>query len=159
MNIIELYKKAGLKDEGVLFLINEGHITNEKFLVYINDLLSSGEIADLYNEDDKMAIVNAVRGRVKAEGRSDTPDDCWAFFIEKIQRNLHVTLCFSPVGDTFRTRARRFRRLNPCAPRKTHEDPMQASAVRADAAHTAPAVLPMQAPIGAEIVGIDGTER
>ena len=32
---------------------------------------------------------------------------------------------------------------------------MQASAVRADAAHTAPAVLPMQAPIGAEIVGID----
>lgn len=25
-----------------------------------------------------------------------------------MRKNLHVTLCFSPVGDTFRTRARRF---------------------------------------------------
>jgi dynein heavy chain len=51
-------------------LINEGHITNEQFLVYINDLLSSGEVADLYTEDDKMNIVNLVRPKVKAEGQA-----------------------------------------------------------------------------------------
>lgn len=31
-----------------MFLFTEGQITNERFLVYINDLLSSGEIAELY---------------------------------------------------------------------------------------------------------------
>jgi dynein heavy chain len=113
-DLIELYKKTGLKDEGILFLINDGHITNEQFLVYINDLLASGEVADLYNEDDKMNIINAIRPKVKAEGRSDTLDDCWAYFIEKVQKNLHVTLCFSPVGDLFRTRARRFPGLVNC---------------------------------------------
>ena len=42
------FMKAGVKDEGIMFLFTEGQITNERFLVYINDLLSSGEIADLF---------------------------------------------------------------------------------------------------------------
>lgn len=37
-----MYSKAGVKDEGVLFLFTDGQITNEKFLVFINDLLASG---------------------------------------------------------------------------------------------------------------------
>ena len=31
-----------------------------------------------------------------------------AFFINKVKRNLHMGLCFSPVGDQFRFRARQF---------------------------------------------------
>lgn len=53
-------------------------------MVYINDLLSSGEVADLYTEDDKMNIINLIRPKVKSEGRSDTLDDCWAYYIEKV---------------------------------------------------------------------------
>jgi dynein heavy chain len=56
----------------------------------MNDLLSSGEIADLYTEDDKMNIVNLIRPKVKADGRSDTPDECWTWYIEKVTTNLHV---------------------------------------------------------------------
>ena len=52
-DLVSLYNKTGLKDEGVLFLISDGHITDERFLVYINDLLSSGEVSDLFTEDDK----------------------------------------------------------------------------------------------------------
>ena len=37
-----LYQKAGQKEEDMLFLFTEGQITNERFLVYINDLLASG---------------------------------------------------------------------------------------------------------------------
>lgn len=107
-DLIDLYKKTGEKDYGIMFLITDSHITNERFLVYINDLLSSGEIADLYNEEDKLNIINAVRPKVKMEGGDVTPDGVWAWFINRVRKNLHVTLCFSPVGDTFRTRARRF---------------------------------------------------
>ena len=64
-DLLTLYQKSGIKDEGILFLINDGHITNERFLVFINDLLSSGEVADLYTEEDKMNIINIVRPKVK----------------------------------------------------------------------------------------------
>jgi len=71
-------------------------------------------VADLYTEDEKTVIINSVRPKVKAIGKGDTPDDCWNYFIGKVKANLHVTLCFSPVGDVFRTRARRFPALVNC---------------------------------------------
>ena len=37
-----LYQKTGVKEDDYLFMFTEGQITNEKFLVYINDLLASG---------------------------------------------------------------------------------------------------------------------
>ena len=108
-DIMDLYKKTGLKDEGICFLVNDSHITNERFLVYINDILSSGEVADLYNEDDRINIINSIRPKAKAEGKpTNTVDEVWSFFIDKVKQNLHVTLCFSPIADTFRTRARQF---------------------------------------------------
>lgn len=54
-------------------------------MVYINDLLSSGEVADLYTEEDKMNIINTVRPKVKSLGTGDSPDDCWAYFIGKVK--------------------------------------------------------------------------
>ncbi|CAD7974700.1 unnamed protein product [Amoebophrya sp. A25] len=109
-----MYQKAGVKDEGVMFLFTDGQITNEKFLVYINDLLSSGEIADLYAAEDKDVIRNAVRSGCKAEGIPDTPDNLWTFFISRIKKNLHMSLCFSPVGEAMRNRARKFPGLVNC---------------------------------------------
>jgi dynein heavy chain len=67
---------AGCKDEGICFLFTEGQITNEKFLVSLNDLLSSGEIADLFAEEDIDGIVNTVRSAVKGEGIPDTKENC-----------------------------------------------------------------------------------
>ena len=48
-----MYNSAGVKLEGVMFLLTDQQIVNEKFMVYINDLLSSGNIPDLYNKDEK----------------------------------------------------------------------------------------------------------
>jgi len=50
-------------------------------LVYINDLLASGEIAELYTTDEKEVIINAVRSKVKGDGIPDTRENCWAWFI------------------------------------------------------------------------------
>lgn len=109
-----MYTKAGVKDEGVLFLFTDGQITNEKFLVFINDLLASGDIADLYASDEKDAIRNSVRSGCKASGITDTPENLWSFFICRIRKNLHMSLCFSPVGDLMRNRARKFPALVNC---------------------------------------------
>ena len=109
------FMKCGTKDEGILFLFTEGQITNERFLVYINDLLSSGEIADLFQAEDVDGIVNAVRPAVKSEGMLDSKDNCWKFFIDRIKKNLHMSLCFSPVGDAFRNRAKKFPAIINCS--------------------------------------------
>lgn len=110
----EMYNKSGVKDEGVLFLFTEGQITNEKFLVYINDLLSSGEIPDLYAAEDKDGIVNNVRPAVKGAGLLDNRENCWNFFISRVKKNLHMSICFSPVGESFRSRARKFPAIVNC---------------------------------------------
>jgi dynein heavy chain len=109
-----MYMKSGVKDEGIMFLFTEGQITDERFLVFINDLLSTGEIADLFQAEDKDGIVNNVRPAVKGEGLIDNKDNCWAFFLGRVKKNLHMALCFSPVGDAFRQRSRKFPALVNC---------------------------------------------
>lgn len=109
-----MYNRAGVKDEGLMFLFNEGQITNERFLVSLNDLLSSGEISDLFTDEDLEGIVNNVRSAVKGEGIVDNKDNCWKFYLDRVKKNLHMSLCFSPVGDAFRNRSRRFPALINC---------------------------------------------
>ena len=109
-----MYNKAGVKGEKILFLFTDSQIAKEQFLVYMNDLLSSGDIADLFPPDEKDNCINAVRNEVKGEGISDTKENCWDFFIGKVKANLHVSLCFSPVGENFRRRALRFPALVNC---------------------------------------------
>lgn len=109
-----MFNKSGLKDEGIMFLFTEGQITNERFLVFINDLLSSGEIADLFASEDKDTIVNNIRPAVKGAGLIDNKDNCWNYFIGRVKKNLHMALCFSPVGESFRSRSRKFPAIVNC---------------------------------------------
>ncbi|DBB00312.1 TPA: Dynein beta chain, flagellar outer arm [Trebouxia sp. C0004] len=113
-NLLALYTKAGVKGTAITFLMTDNQIVNEKFLVYINDLLSTGYIADLCTQEDKDTFCNSVRGELKQAGMVDSADNCWDFFIDKVRKFLHVVLCFSPVGDKFRIRARQFPALVNC---------------------------------------------
>jgi dynein heavy chain len=91
-----------------MFLFTEGQIKKEQFLVSINDLLSSGEIADIFPSEDMDNIVNSVRSAVKGEGIVDSKDNCVKFFFDRVRKNLYMSICFSPVGDAFRNRAKKF---------------------------------------------------
>ena len=114
VDLFELYKKAGAKGQPVTFLMTDSQIVQERFLVYINDLLSSGYIPDLMSNEEKEEMCNTVRKEVKEAGILDTPENLWDFFLDKVRRYLHVCLCFSPVGDKFRIRARNFPALINC---------------------------------------------
>jgi len=104
-NIWDLYFKSGVKDDGFLWIFTDGHIKQEQFLIYMNDLLASGEIADLFSQEDMDQIIGNVRGKVKSAGLDTSNDGCWGYFMGNVKRNLHVALCFSPVGDDFRRRS------------------------------------------------------
>jgi dynein heavy chain len=59
------YMKSGVKDEGLMFLFTEGQITNERFLVSINDLLSSGYIPELFPQDELDGLIGKIRSEAK----------------------------------------------------------------------------------------------
>ena len=80
----------------------------------MNDLLSSGNIPGLFPAEDMDDIINNVRPAVKRAGLPDTRDNCWDMFINTVRDNLHVILCFSPIGDPIKVRTRRFPALVNC---------------------------------------------
>ena len=83
-------------------------------MVYINDILSSGWIPELFAKDELDGILGKVRAEAKQAGYLDTPDQLFEFFLSKARKNLHLALCFSPVGDAFRFRARKFPGIINC---------------------------------------------
>ncbi|XP_045020772.1 dynein axonemal heavy chain 9 isoform X1 [Bubalus bubalis] len=119
--------KAGVKNLSTVFLMTDAQVADEKFLVFINDLLASGEIPDLYSDDEVENIISNVRNEVKSQGLVDNRENCWKFFIERVRRQLKVTLCFSPVGPNLRVRSRKFPAIVNCtAIVWFHEWPKQA---------------------------------
>ncbi|KAK5608169.1 hypothetical protein CRENBAI_003200 [Crenichthys baileyi] len=113
-DIAALYIKVGVKNIGTVFLHTDAQIPDERFLVLINDMLASGDIPDLFNDEEVDMIVASIRLELRGLGLIDSRDNCWNFFIERIKRQLKVVLCFSPVGFTLRTRARKFPALVNC---------------------------------------------
>lgn len=57
-----------------------------------------------------------MRKAAKEEGRcpDGTPAQLFTYFVERCKQNLHIVLCFSPIGDSFRTRVRNFPSLVNC---------------------------------------------
>ena len=109
-----LYIKAGLKSIASVFLMSDAQVADEKFLVLVNNLLASGEIPDLFSDDEVDNIVAQIRNEVKNSGISDTRENCWKFFIDKVRKLLKVVLCFSPVGGVLRKRGRKFPAITNC---------------------------------------------
>ncbi|KAM7360514.1 dynein heavy chain at 93AB isoform 2-T2 [Cochliomyia hominivorax] len=122
-----LYLKAGLKNVGIMFLMTDAQIPNEDFLVLINDMLSTGEIPDLFPDDEIENIIAGVRNEVKGAGLVDSRENCWKFFIDRVRKQLKIVLCFSPVGSTLRVRSRKFPAIiNATSINWFHEWPQEA---------------------------------
>ncbi|CAI6373183.1 unnamed protein product [Macrosiphum euphorbiae] len=113
-DLATLYIKAGLKNIGIMFLMTDSQVADEKFLVLINDMLASGEIPELFADDEVDNIIQTIGPEVKANGLPETKENCWQFFINKVRSLIKIVLCFSPVGNTLRIRSRRFPALVTC---------------------------------------------
>ncbi|XP_019488822.1 PREDICTED: dynein heavy chain 8, axonemal, partial [Hipposideros armiger] len=105
-----LYKVAGADGKGITFIFTDNEIKDEAFLEYINNLLSSGEISNLFARDELDEITQGLISVMKKELPRHPPtfDNLYEYFISRSRRNLHVVLCFSPVGEKFRARSLKF---------------------------------------------------
>ncbi|OQR95645.1 dynein heavy chain, partial [Thraustotheca clavata] len=104
-----IFFRAGFKGEKIMFLLSDADIKKERMLVYINDLLSSGNIPELYTVEEQDAITAQVASKLKGD-----KETCWRYFLRQVQNNVHCVLCFSPVNGILRQWSRRFPALVNC---------------------------------------------
>ena len=105
-----LYQIAGAKGQGVTFILTDNEIKQESFLESINNVLATGEIGGLFARDEIDEITTSLIPVMKAEfpRRVPTAEALYNYFISRVRQNLHLCLCFSPVGAKFATRALKF---------------------------------------------------
>eukprot|EP00842_Homolaphlyctis_polyrhiza_P003901 jgi/Hompol1/4511/HPOL_003669-RA len=107
----KLYRLAGVDNKPTTFLFTDSQILNNSFLEDLSNILSSGEVPNLFLPDELAEIKQSLQASTKT---SETGDALYNFFIERVRSNLHVVLCMSPVGEAFRNRLRMFPSLVNC---------------------------------------------
>ncbi|CAM9181911.1 unnamed protein product, partial [Phaeothamnion confervicola] len=109
---------AGTGSQPLTFLFSDAQIKRESFVEDINNILNSGEVPNLFANDEKVAICEQMRNHAKkAFGKKAaemTTAELWRFFVTRVRQQLHVVLALSPIGDAFRERLRRFPSLVNC---------------------------------------------
>ncbi|XP_072165822.1 dynein axonemal heavy chain 8-like [Diadema setosum] len=105
-----LYRVAGAEGQGITFIFTDNEIKDEAFLEYLNNVLSSGEVSNLFARDELDEITQELISVMKKEfpRRPPTNDNLYDYFISRACKNLHIVLCFSPVGEKFRNRSLKF---------------------------------------------------
>lgn len=113
-NLVEdlkyLYRTAGQHGQGITFIFTDNEIKDESFLEYLNNMLSSGEIANLFAREEMDEILQELVGPMKKEfpRKPITNESLTNYYLNRVIRNLHIVLCFSPVGQKFRNRSLKF---------------------------------------------------
>ncbi|OXU22263.1 hypothetical protein TSAR_003308 [Trichomalopsis sarcophagae] len=115
-DIKKVLKIAGGGGKDTVFLLTEGQIKEEAFLGDIDGLLNSGEVPNLFNVEERQEVIELTR--LAAQGGNRNLDisvlSILRFFVNRCKEKLHVMLCFSPIGESFRTRLRMYPSLVNC---------------------------------------------
>uniref|UniRef100_F7HBY3 Dynein axonemal heavy chain 2 n=1 Tax=Macaca mulatta TaxID=9544 RepID=F7HBY3_MACMU len=113
-DIKRLYRQAGVELKTTSFLFVDTQIADESFLEDINNILSSGEVPNLYKPDEFEEIQSHIIDQARAEQVPESSDSLFTYLIERVRNNLHIVLCLSPVGDPFRNWIRQYPALVNC---------------------------------------------
>ena len=68
----KLYHVAGVEGKPVVFLLTDTQISKECFLEDVNNVLNSGEVADMYAPEDKERIIGSIRDWLLTQGAPTT---------------------------------------------------------------------------------------
>merc|ERR1719171_1430106 len=103
--------------EGVptVFLFDDTQIVYESFLEDVNLLLNTGEVPNLFVQEDLSVINDLLGPAANAAGvNTGIMAEMYKYFISRCRANLHVVITMSPIGDAFRRRLRMFPALVNC---------------------------------------------
>ena len=70
-----LYRQAGCANKPTTFLFDETQIVLETFLEDVNNILTSGEVPNLFGKDEIGGVLDEVRQPAKQVGHSALKDE------------------------------------------------------------------------------------
>ncbi|KAJ1537343.1 Dynein heavy chain 2, axonemal, partial [Nowakowskiella sp. JEL0078] len=107
-----LYRLTGISGKPTAFLFTDTQIISDSFLEDISNILSSGEVPNLWTADELTEIRQSISDLIKTGDKEN--EMLYSHFMDRVKNNLHVVLCMSPVGDPFRNRLRMFPSIVNC---------------------------------------------
>ncbi|KAI9004406.1 dynein heavy chain [Hyaloraphidium curvatum] len=107
-DLANLFIKTGQKKQPVVLLLPDGHISDERLLIPINEYLCTGDISGLFAEDALDTIMSAMRTEAKALGLGDSRKVCWELFLRNVAANFKIIMCCSPIGASLKLKLQRF---------------------------------------------------
>uniref|UniRef100_K3WFJ4 Uncharacterized protein n=1 Tax=Globisporangium ultimum (strain ATCC 200006 / CBS 805.95 / DAOM BR144) TaxID=431595 RepID=K3WFJ4_GLOUD len=111
----KVLQMTGVSNQPTVFLFSDTQIVEEAYLEDINGILNTGEVANLWQNDETMQINEALEASASASGvNTGNSAEIYNFFVSRCRTNLHVVLALSPIGDAFRRRLRMFPSLVNC---------------------------------------------
>ncbi|XP_073827136.1 dynein heavy chain at 36C [Musca autumnalis] len=113
-----ILRKISSSEMHGVFLFTDVQIKDESFLEDINNLLNSGEVPNLFSNEEKMEVVEKMaqidKQRDKAVQTDGSPVALFNFFVTTCKDQLHVVLAMSPIGEALRIRIRKFPSIVNC---------------------------------------------
>ncbi|KAH8413286.1 hypothetical protein KR009_009673 [Drosophila setifemur] len=117
-DIKAILRKIGASEMHGVFLFTDSQIKDESFLEDINNLLNSGEVPNLFTNEEKIEVVEKMaqidKQRDKAVQTDGTPVALFNFFVTTCKDQLHIVLAMSPIGEALRNRIRKFPSIVNC---------------------------------------------
>jgi len=113
-DVKKLMVKTGVDGKSTCFLFSDTQIVDESFVEDINNILNTGEITGLFENDEVNKICEDLRPTAEKEGIVGGRDALWQYFVSRVRDMLHIVLAMSPVGDALRIRFRQFPSLINC---------------------------------------------
>lgn len=113
-NLKAVLTMAGHEGKNVTFLFTDTQIINELFLENINNILSSGEVPNLFDDSDLGPIFEKLTPVLQQRKIPVSKTNLYATFIEQIRAKIHIVLAMSPLSEAYRNRIRQFPSLVNC---------------------------------------------
>ncbi|XP_030382586.1 dynein heavy chain 2, axonemal, partial [Scaptodrosophila lebanonensis] len=102
-----LYKLTGVKQRLTVFIFSSEQVAEVSFLEIINNMLSTGEI-NLLKSDEFDELKTELDRPAKKAGVPLTTEALYTFFMLNVRDFMHIILCFSPIGEKFRSYIRQY---------------------------------------------------
>jgi len=106
--------KCGNELKTTTFVFADTQIVKEQMVETLNNVLNSGDVPNLYKNEDIDVIAQNCRAACQQAGLVPNKANVFSTYLSRVKANLHVVLAFSPVGDAFRNRLRMFPSLVSC---------------------------------------------
>ena len=143
IDLKEALLEAGLNKQGrpVTLLLSDTEILDESFLENLNCVLNSGDVPNLYENEDRDRIIEGMRymsannsSTSSANSGGSGADAVFSRYVTRVRENFRLALALSPAGSKFRERCRSFPSLVNCSTIDWY-DPWPTAALDAVARH------------------------